>query len=301
MLSVCIPVYNVDVTKLVSDLNRQIITSHISGEVIVLDDGSNEEFRAINRAIKQHDYVRYYEQDNMGRSVTRNRLAAHARYEKLIFIDSDCNISEDYLSTYNRVDINKSPLVIGGLYYGERPKQRSLRLRWNYGKKREEKIEYGNDSISFLSSNFMIKNDLFQSIGFNESIKTYGHEDTLFGIQLRLRKVPFTQINNKVEHAGLEPASIFLEKTKESVRNLIHINSILQSKQLDKTRIISLYNQNMPGLAIKSIGSLFTVFEKPFRLFLNYIYPSIYIFDIYKLLYLYKLKDESITSKKIAG
>ncbi|WP_430812212.1 MULTISPECIES: glycosyltransferase family 2 protein [unclassified Carboxylicivirga] len=298
MLSICIPVYNVDVRALAAALNKQFEQSGITGEVIVLDDGSADNIRTVNRPLKQLPYVRYYEQENKGRAATRNRLGHYARYQKILFIDGDCMVSNGFVQSYAQPNVIKLPLVIGRLAYGERPQKRSLRLRWNYGRKREARIKYDRHSVSFLSSNFMIDAELFRRIQFDERIKGYGNEDTLFGIQLRLRQIVFQQIDNKVIHLGLEPAPVFLAKTRESLNNLWNIYCFTNSKALEKHKAIKLLKASMPAPVIHSMAALFIIFNKALAYFLEAIYPSILLFDLYKLLYLFRLKTQIVNKKQ---
>ena len=90
MLSICIPTYNYDVEKLVSDLSRQCEEASVEFEILVLEDGSDEKFVNKNNAIESIRGAKHIvSRENFGRSVTRNRLAYAAKYGKLIFIDCD--------------------------------------------------------------------------------------------------------------------------------------------------------------------------------------------------------------------
>ena len=52
MLSVCIPVYNFDVTELITDIRNQINTDDLDAEIIFIDDASQEEMRQRNEIVK---------------------------------------------------------------------------------------------------------------------------------------------------------------------------------------------------------------------------------------------------------
>ncbi len=67
MLSVCIPVYNVDVTKLVSDLHTQIQKLNESIEIVLIDDASDLEIKVKNRLLKEYCKIIELE-TNVGRS-----------------------------------------------------------------------------------------------------------------------------------------------------------------------------------------------------------------------------------------
>ncbi len=290
MISICIPVYNVDVCALADELNKQLECNNIKGEIIILDDGSNNEIRAINLQTASYSNVRYIEQDNLGRAKTRNRLASLANFNKLVFLDGDCMVDSDFIANYTAPNTCKIPLIIGGLAYEAKPEKKELWLRWNYGRKREATIKYNENALSFLSSNFMIDKALFESIRFDEEVIGYGHEDTLFGIQLRRRSIPFHQINNPVIHLGLEPCHQFLSKTKESINNLWLIYKRTQVVELENNRMIKLLKSNIPQFVTKFISSLYNLSEATITRILSEIYPSIFIFDLYKMLYIFHLK-----------
>ena len=84
MISVCIPVFNVDVRKLTESLMSQ--ASDIPAEIILIDDGSGEEFRQVNREL-QDAGIQYHElEENIGRARIRNRFTEYANYEQLLFL-----------------------------------------------------------------------------------------------------------------------------------------------------------------------------------------------------------------------
>ncbi|MBK9012976.1 MAG: hypothetical protein IPM82_02230 [Saprospiraceae bacterium] len=66
-----------------------------------------------------------------------------------------------------------------------------------------------------MTNNFLIPRQLFLEIQFDETLRQYGHEDTLFGMELARRQVPIVHIDNPLEHIGLEPVDVFLRKTEQ--------------------------------------------------------------------------------------
>ena len=87
MLSILIPVYNFSVVELVTKLHQQALAlEKVNFEVIILDDGSTDDFKQTNRAIKHLPHVQYAElTENVGRSAIRNLLAQRARGRLLTF------------------------------------------------------------------------------------------------------------------------------------------------------------------------------------------------------------------------
>ena len=94
-LSICIPVYNQDVTSLVHELHRQASRSSCAFEILLMEDGSTS-FLEENSTLGSLESVRYVRlPQNVGRSAIRNRLADEARYEYLIFMDCDVFPQDD--------------------------------------------------------------------------------------------------------------------------------------------------------------------------------------------------------------
>ncbi|MFW6223107.1 MAG: glycosyltransferase family 2 protein [Bacteroidota bacterium] len=138
MISICIPLYNTDVRPLVTSLEKQISKLRPAGELIIIDDASDESFKRINRNIcERHNYIELSE--NVGRARIRNLFLDHARFDHLVFLDCDSLIlSDDFLSRYGREvqQIFAPEVVVGGRLYGSRKPAPIYRLRWKYGVKR---------------------------------------------------------------------------------------------------------------------------------------------------------------------
>ena len=229
MISVCIPVYNFDISTLITRLSPQV--KEINGEIIVIDDASTE-FKDKNRKfLKKYEEINYIElPKNIGRAAIRNLFLNYAKHNYLLFLDCDSLIISDaFISNYVKTIKKSSPPVIcGGRIYGNKPDNRKKLLRWKYGIMRESKpakIRYKNPNASFMSNNFVISKSVFQKIKFNENLYKYGHEDTLFGYDLKKNGIKITHIDNPVLNFDLEDATLYLKKTKESIINLVYITS----------------------------------------------------------------------------
>lgn len=90
LISVIIPTYNRDLTNLLTNLEKQLDEDI---EVIVVDDHSN-----IPLEESWFKYI-YLEENSGGASVPRNIGLDNANGKYICFIDSDDNISEDYIKT----------------------------------------------------------------------------------------------------------------------------------------------------------------------------------------------------------
>ena len=293
MISILIPVFNFNVSELVTELCRQANEAGIIFEIILLDDASTDSFKGINTKLSENKNVRYIEEDdNIGRSKIRNKLADLATYSYLLFLDCDSKISSsDYLENY--IKLCKGDVVIcgGRIYEPEKPASCDLLLRWKQGRSREEfsaELRNKTPNKSFMTNNFVITKNLFNQIRFSEEIEGYGHEDTLFGYELTKNNISIIHIDNPLIHIGLETNTMFLEKTKESIRNL---NGILSQngyeKLLVKTIKLLAYYKFFRKLRLdKFVNFLFNSFGRMMEKNLMGTNPNLMVFDFYKLGYL---------------
>jgi glycosyltransferase involved in cell wall biosynthesis len=296
MLSVLIPVYNYQITKLVVQLIKQIKESLVCAEIIIVDDASSM-YTEENNKIVEFDEV-FYERvgNNRGRAAIRNYLASKAKYDYLLFIDCDAKVKNpNFIKNYVQAINNNKEVVCGGLEYESHiSKTSKLYFRWYYGIKREYRkaIERNKKPFkSFSSFNFLIRKDIFQKIKFNENLTKYGHEDTLFGIELKKRNYSISQIDNPLVHDGIDETSLFIQKTEQSVKNLKLLykiykdsDSIVSSIKL--LRYIRIINK-MRLAWLFSFG--YMAFKNIILINLKSRFPSLLLFDLYKLCYYYTI------------
>ena len=224
MLSICIPVYNKNILALVKELYKQCTDSKILFEIICIDDLSSVH-KEENKKDLIYPNVKYIElSENVGRAVIRNLLAEQASFPYLLYLDADVSICNDlfilnYLDCIKRSD----QVVVGGISYPEKLTEQNKKLHFKYGRKRESlpaAVRSKNPYSSFLTGNLLIQKKLVQEIKFLSSLKEYGHEDTLFCLELKKRLIPVLHIFNPVIHEGLETNEIFIQKQLTAVKNL---------------------------------------------------------------------------------
>ena len=141
----------------------------------------------------------------------------------------------------------------------------------------------------------MIRKDIFLKTGFDTSIKEYGHEDTVFGIQLFKNKVEIKHIDNPLVHKGLEDNKIFIKKSVEALNNLFYLynNHPFSADLVKYIKILRWYRTaRFSGLYI-IFAAFYSLFGKLITKNLNSHKPNIILFDIYKLSYLCSLKVKS--------
>lgn len=229
MLSILIPIYNFDISRLVEVLHEQAVLTSIDFEIICFDDGSRADFKALNRMLAEKEQVQYVElPENMGRSKIRNELAKVAKYTYLLFMDCDSKVvRDDFIQNYLNACASDT-LVYGGRVYNQAPPEEAdLVFHWHYGRAREQvdyRVRQKQPYHAFQTNNFLIPRRLFLDIQFEEALKQYGHEDTLFGFELKRRGAPMLHIDNPLEHLGLESVEVFLNKTEKGLENLLKLS-----------------------------------------------------------------------------
>ena len=292
MLSVLIPIYNFDIRQFVNKLHLQAVAENIEFEIILADDVSELNFRKINKETENLEHVKYIQlKENIGRSKIRNFLAKEAKYDNLIFADCDTAIAHTNFIHKYLIHIKDNSVICGGITYSKIPPENSnLYLRWFYGINREKlsaEKRNKNPYISFMSGNFFITKKILSEIQFDENIREYGHEDTLFGIEMKRKNISVKHIDNQLIHCGLENSDIFIKKTETGIDSLIQILKNYSYPEL-KTHIKLLKISKKLYILKFIIVPFFNIFKKLIIKNLQSQNPKLFIFDFYKLAYFYK-------------
>lgn len=288
-LSVLIPVFNCRCNDLVVALHKQLADLPVSWEIVVADDGSdNGQVKEENRAISTLSNVRLIEREtNSGRAKIRNFLARESQYDRLLFVDGDMSLrKEGFIADYLSHD---ETIVYGGYDITHDDKSLLTNLRY-----RNELKAEGNHSAAvrqqtpyqhFHTSNFMVTREVMMRFPFDERFRHYGYEDVLWGKTLRDNGIDIKHIDNPLTFTDFETNKDFMRKTEEGLRTLRQFSSELQgfSLLLDYDRRISRLHLN-PLLRLA-----YKLFHKSLLHNLEGNNPSIFKFNIYKLLYFEEL------------
>lgn len=285
MISICIPVYNYNITPLISELTKQINSKLSECEIIIIDDCS-EIFNEINKKeCKGHTYIELSR--NIGRSKIRNLFLKYVNYEYLLFLDCDSLVKDElFISNYIEIIKEKPSVVCGGRVYENKRPPRKNRLRWKYGILKESQpysIRREFPNKSFMTNNFLVQKKILEENTFDERIIKYGHEDTLFGFSLKNQKIKIDHINNPVINGDIELNKEYLDKTREGVINLINILAFTDNDKnlVSDITILSFYNKIRKFEGMINLSFFIT---KPLIVFLlTKGYVSLHLFDFYKL------------------
>ncbi|PTQ95635.1 cellulose synthase/poly-beta-1,6-N-acetylglucosamine synthase-like glycosyltransferase [Mucilaginibacter yixingensis] len=94
-VSIIVPGYNEEVTAL-KTINSLLETEYSVYEIIFVDDGSKDKtFEIVNNAYGDHESVRVLTKPNGGKASALNFGISHAKYDFVVCIDADTQLSND--------------------------------------------------------------------------------------------------------------------------------------------------------------------------------------------------------------
>lgn len=285
MISVLIPIYNQDVTELVSKIHNQITALHISFEILCFDDDSEKMWQLKNKSLSQFDSVNYCElSQNLGRSKIRNKLVRESSYKSLLFLDSDSKIiSTDFIKTYLDA-FDRYKIINGGrIYPNQTPNDESKILHYTYGIKKEAKPadhRLRKPALYFHTNNFIVDRELALAFPFPEGLTNHGYEDLAFATRLENNGIQIHHINNPVEHQDIVSTNEFLGKMEESSTSLVHLYS---NQEIMKTPLIRAYEVLKRTLTVRRFISLYESNVSYITKNLHSAKPSMHYLDMFKL------------------
>lgn len=292
MLSICIPIYNFDVTTLVQSLINEKSQLNDVVEILLIDDGSTIHKEKTRELAGACSYIEL--KTNIGRSKIRNLFTSYAKQPYLLFLDCDSLLtSPNFIANY-LIEIKKGVLICcGGRIYPKQCPSIHQRLSWKYGIISESKpatVRNQNPNSSFMTNNFIIQKALFNSIKFDERLTEYGHEDTLFGYELKKNQLSIVHIQNPILNGALETNENFIRKTEVGIQNLVLILNFIDD-DLTFYKDIQLLRTY---LKVKPFRSVFLIIVKIYNPIIRFLIlrgiVNIHLFNLYKLGILLSIK-----------
>lgn len=296
MLSILIPTYNYNVFPLVLKLWEQCRKQQIEFEILCQDDGSQSIYNIDNNEIATLENCQFFiSEENIGRGKNINSLYKKSQYEWLLILDCDVmpildNFIENYL---NAIQDPQVKVCYGGISYKkERPDQSHI-LRWIYGYKRESLSAENRQKKPYqssLTSNLLISRAVFKENRFSAIITKYGYEDLVFFHDLKLKNIPIFHIENAAMHINLDNSKVFLKKTRIGIENLDYLTNFEMVK--GENRLLKQFATVEKYGFTKIISRLFSYFKQDMEINLLSANPSMTVFDMYRLGYFAKLKEQ---------
>ncbi len=244
LISIVIPVFNSEkyIERCITSVLNQ---TYKNIEIIIINDGSKDDSETIIKNYTKKDYrIKYYSQENIGVSATRNNGINYAKGKYITFIDSD-----DYYETkaiehlYNLIKSSNYDFVRG-----------NYRLKKNNDVIKSGKIEkqivknyneiYNNIFDNTLPSytvlllikrEFLINNNIF----FDNKIRMM--EDTIFYTKL-FSKHPSVYIDSEIIYNYEYNQESASKSSKYYKRNLY--DSIKVNKEIKNILANENYNKN---------------------------------------------------------
>ena len=284
-LSIILPVYEVDASALVGELLDVARRENVDCELLVGDDASPTVVGWLDDIAYRQEVRVFRAEHNLGRAANRNRLADAAKGDWLLTVDCDARVLPEFsLTAYLRA-ARQASVVCGGVRTpASWPEPgHSLRLRYELAADRQRSAacrrQHPYDKLTLF--NALIRRDIFQSIRLDNSLREYGYEDALFGIDLQRRNVAIAHIDNPLLHTGIDTNSEFLAKTEASLHNLrrlsrqmaAHSRLLVSAQRIERWHLATparlLFRTTAPLLRRNLLGAN----------------PSLTLFDLYKLGY----------------
>ncbi|MFP9113490.1 glycosyltransferase family 2 protein [Flavobacterium sp. RHBU_3] len=290
MISVLIPAYNYDVSALVQQVYAQLQDANIAFEIIVCDDASTTGVLQ-DAFLASYPKLRYLRNDtNLGRTLTRKKLAETARYNNLLFLDADViPVSNDFITAYLPY-ADKDMAVFGGYAYKKDIDVQGKELRVKFGRKREEipaDVRNHKPYSVVFSGNFLISKALFNENNYPADDNFYGM-DLYFGYSLYKNHVKVLHIDNPIYHLGLESNEVFFRKSMEAVENR---KALLQNyPEIAETNGMLKQYTRLKKWKLKVIAAFgFQIFAPLMKKMIFAKNPNLLVFDLYRLGYLCSL------------
>jgi glycosyltransferase involved in cell wall biosynthesis len=182
LVSFVIPVFNNenDIARCLRSIQNQCVAGETC-EIVILDNGSTDQ---THRIMNELGFA-FHVMPNVTVSALRNRGAALARGRYLAFVDSDVELSQEWLQNGLRVFADTG-VVASGCFPGVPGDATWVQRTWDLHQ-RGSYVDLTPRPVSWLSSmNLIVRRDMFLAIGgFNERLQTA--EDVDLGYRLGQR------------------------------------------------------------------------------------------------------------------
>lgn len=248
-LSVIVPAYNAGghIKTFLDSFADQ--TSTVKSEIIFVDDCSQDNTPDI---IKEYNYRLLQLNENHGPAYCRNLGARHAAGDVLVFSDSDCRLTPQWLENIQRYfSQNDVDAIMGRLrilpsnYLGDSISALGFPAGGAIGFEKIWKVDHNGYTQSLSSCNCAIRRNIFRRAGgFDENFPYAGGEDSLLAYNLAQSnyKIKFCP-DVVVHHLARKSFSGFLNwQFKRGISSYIFSKKIKTKKRFLSLRLWSTCN-----------------------------------------------------------
>lgn len=179
LISVIIPTYNraADLSRALASLSQQSLDVN-NFEVLVVDDGGNDQTQKISFEFKKCLNLKYWRLNHQGVSAARNFGGQQATGEILVFFDDDALADVNWLK--NILSAADQDLVVTG-----RVKSKNNNF-WQYFAPHYYQGSERKPSPILLEGNCAINKSVFKIVGWFDKNLDYGHEGSEFIRRLKI-------------------------------------------------------------------------------------------------------------------
>ena len=256
IISFIIPAYNAGKTigRTIKSITNQEGTS-VDYEVIVVDDGSDDDLREKVKEFKSDERLKYFYKENTGESDTRNYGVNQAMGEYIIFVDSDDYISKTLLRDIEQYINQKIDLIKWRPVFVDEDGNVLRKEESNsFNKVSGEKgfnLLFGKDNLIDCLWNYAIKKELVL-----EFPKGMYHEDFATMPLMILKAKTMVSINKYEYYYVQSQNSIMRNQNEEMERKklqdkLVHFDNLL--KQSKKMPLKKMTKENLAIFATNSL------------------------------------------------
>jgi glycosyltransferase involved in cell wall biosynthesis len=230
-LSVLIPFWRDDPCALVAALAREAAALDGAVELVLLDDGSGDPAlaerarAAVAGSPLPARLLRLAA--NEGRARGRNRLAAHARADVFLFLDSDMRPdSESFLQTWATLAAAPdTAIAFGGFSLNGASRDRAYAVHRRIATRSEclpAPVRALRPEKYVYTSNLLVRRAVFETEAFDPDFAGWGWEDVEWAMRVA-RRFPVRHLDNPAVHLGLDTVERLAGKYEQSVANFARV------------------------------------------------------------------------------
>ena len=231
-LSVLVPFFSDDPRALLHRLDLQARTLAGAVEMVVLDDG-NPDVRlgdAVEALITGLNsparLIRLAA--NEGRSKGRNRLVAHGRGGRLLFLDGDMIPDRpDFLRRWLDLSDTDVAVAFGGFTVEAAPPSPATAVHRQMARRSDclpASARRRTPEKYVFTSNLLVRRDVLEAEPFDEGFAGWGWEDVEWAMRVS-RRWTIEHVDNTATHLGLEPVETLARKYEQSAANFARLRA----------------------------------------------------------------------------